>query len=73
MGKRVKTNRNDAKPTGENELEIVLGPSVENVEILYHTELYITDVPLRMFEMVYQGNWINMYRFLFDLYFWPAL
>ena len=53
MGKRVKTNRNDAKPTGENELEIVLGPSVENVEILYHTELYITDVPLRMFEMVY--------------------
>ena len=49
--------RTEAKPRGENELEIVfsvLRASKTFHELVYHTELYITDVPLRMFEMVYQ-------------------
>jgi hypothetical protein len=48
--------RTEAKPRGENELEIVLVPRASKTfhELVYHTELYITEVPLRMFEMVYK-------------------
>jgi len=47
--------RFEAKPRGKNlEIVLVLRASETFHEPMYYTELNITEVPLRMFQMVYQ-------------------